>query len=427
MTGAVVPLPPNITRGTAAPALGAWLGTCARVPARGIPARMSSRRLESVTAGLATGGKHADGRFNEKDKQRASNADLSTLLFASHGLDMFPSYLSRWSISEVNALEARLESQLELVRHQKALLVGRTLASEGYVRSYVTENADTSLETVFVPEVVSILSRGGVAKQRAKFTQLLEQEDEEGWVFSFPLFTPEFCARLVAESASFREFEQVQGTGGPTRSTGAFGSAVLKHMGLGWLDEFLLDKVLNPAAALLYPAIHDRQQATLDWSHGYVASYRGKAVADIAGDSDDGDGDEYGDDDAAAAAAQPQNEAAQPRRRSSLAAHTDDSEVTLNVALTEGFTGGELRFRHLRGSLQEGATQGFSVLPAPGVAVVHMGRHLHEVLPVTAGERHQYIMWSRSNALRAMQCPCCWQNFRQGAQLRECVCGSAWN
>ena len=62
-----------------------------------------------------------------------------------------------------------------------------------------------------------------------------------------------------------------------------------------------------------------------------------------------------------------------------------------------------------------------------GKALLHMGRHLHEVLPVTGGERHQLILWARSSTLRKAQCPCCYQNFRQGGELRECVCGPAWN
>lgn len=36
--------------------------------------------------------------------------------------------------------------------------------------------------------------------------RLLEQEDDEGYVYSFPLLKPEFCARLVQEVAAFREF-----------------------------------------------------------------------------------------------------------------------------------------------------------------------------------------------------------------------------
>ena len=78
----------------------------------------------------------ADGRFNETpDRSKPERAaDLSRLLFASFGLDRFPRYLSRWSIEDVDALEVKLEAQLELVRCAIALLLlplhcaaGRTL------------------------------------------------------------------------------------------------------------------------------------------------------------------------------------------------------------------------------------------------------------------------------------------------------------
>ena len=111
------------------------------------------------------------------------------------------------------------------------------------------------------------------------------------------------------------------------------------------------------------------------------------------------------------------------------------------------FTGGELHFRHIRGTDWEGKTEPFSYLPRGtyctihnkshnlqlilglnypytfpcrrympemGIGLIHMGRHLHEVLPVTSGDRHQLILWARSASMRAKQCPCCWQNFRQG-------------
>ena len=49
--------------------------------------------------------------------------------------------------------------------------------------------------------------------------------------------------------------------------------------------------------------------------------------------------------------------------RPSLDAHTDDSEVTLNVGLADGFTGGALRFHHVRGTAWEGKTEPFSFVP----------------------------------------------------------------
>ena len=289
-----------------------------------------------------------------------------------------------------------------MVRRQREAMVEAARDYSAYVPRHVSEAA-LSVDTVLAPELAAALGRGGVQRSPAALLRLLEQEDDDGYVYSFPLLHPEFCARLIAEATSFREF-----SGALPSRPGRGASSALKHLGLRWLDEALLETVLKPLAPLLYPEMLEK--TPLDWVHGYVASYEGPAAASAepAMDGEDGAGGER-------------------RFGSQLNAHTDDSEITLNVGLVDGFEGGELHFRHVRGTDWEGRTEPFSYTPEPGIGLIHMGRHLHEVLPVTAGERHQLIVWARSSAMRAQQCPCCWQNFRQGQALRECVCGPAWN
>ena len=107
--------------------------------------------------------------------------------------------------------------------------------------------------------------------------------------------------------------------------------------------------------------------------------------------------------------------------RVSLVPHTDDSEVTLNVSLGRSFEGGALRLRALRCAAGEGVVQA-DITPRAGRAVLHLGQHLHEVTPVTAGERYALIMWMRSHAYRAATCPCC-MIFRR----ERCICAPAWN
>lgn len=133
--------------------------------------------------------------------------------------------------------------------------------------------------------------------------------------------------------------------------------------------------------------------------------------------------------------------------RSALVPHTDDSEVTLNVclgtqsqrqcsvslhALPAGagrrFAGGQLVMRGLRGEPHEvpapcarPARARMSVAdtcaqpqgehearlqPRPGHAVLHLGQHLHEVTPVTRGQRFALIMWCRSSAFRSKWASC---------------------
>jgi hypothetical protein len=107
--------------------------------------------------------------------------------------------------------------------------------------------------------------------------------------------------------------------------------------------------------------------------------------------------------------------------RVSLVPHTDDSEVTLNVGLGRQFEGGALRLRGLRCAAGEGRVQS-DIMPRAGCAVLHLGQHLHEVTPVTAGERYALIMWMRSQAYRAATCPCC-VTFRR----ERCICAPSWN
>ena len=107
--------------------------------------------------------------------------------------------------------------------------------------------------------------------------------------------------------------------------------------------------------------------------------------------------------------------------------HTDDAEVTLNVGLGRAFEGGDLVLGAVRGRAP--APEGDArIPPRPGVAVVHLGRQLHAVDAVTAGERRVLICWCRSMAgVRSRVCPCCWMNRRDGGEARDCICGDAWN
>lgn len=162
-------------------------------------------------------------------------------------------------------------------------------------------------------------------------------------------------------------------------------------MGLSWINKLLFHLVVRPISRQLFKET-ELQGGDLDFCHGYVAFY----------------------------AASPTTSA--PRER--LVAHTDDSEVTLNVCIGDEFEGGALNFRGLRGTDEAGQLLG-TFEPKLGTALLHAGRHFHEVTQVTAGNRHVYIMWARSwGSTRATECPCCYLNRRK---VNSCVCGPRWN
>ena len=112
-----------------------------------------------------------------------------------------------------------------------------------------------------MPEVVAVIKKGGGGAAIGQgLAQLLKQEDDAGYVYSFPLFTNAFCDLLVSEASSFREFTSALAEVG---APGGGGSPVLAQMGLGWLDQALLRLVVGPITALLYPQM--LAEHTLDW------------------------------------------------------------------------------------------------------------------------------------------------------------------
>ena len=86
--------------------------------------------------------------------------------------------------------------------------------------------------------------------------------------------------------------------------------------------------------------------------------------------------------------------------------------------------GGRFGSEACGGTGEEGDLVG-EVQPGWAPALLHAGRHLHEVTEVSGGDRYAYIVWARSwKSLRASTCPCCWINRRQDS---KCVCDSRWN
>jgi len=80
----------------------------------------------------------------------------------------------------------------------------------------------------------------------------------------------------------------------------------------------------------------------------------------------------------------------QPDKDASLRAHTDASSVTLNINLNlpgEDFSGSGVRFF-------DRDTQQVSELTfAPGTALIHHGSVAHESMPITHGERSNFVLW----------------------------------
>ncbi len=80
----------------------------------------------------------------------------------------------------------------------------------------------------------------------------------------------------------------------------------------------------------------------------------------------------------------------QPDTDTSLRAHSDASSVTLNINLNlpgEDFSGSGVRF------FDQETRQVSELTFAPGTALIHHGSVPHESMPITEGERSNWVLW----------------------------------
>jgi len=82
-----------------------------------------------------------------------------------------------------------------------------------------------------------------------------------------------------------------------------------------------------------------------------------------------------------------------------LEMHVDDAEVTLNVCLTDQFSGSGLSFCGCVGEKQF-FKHAFTYKHKKGRAVLHPGKQRHGADDITAGERYNLIVWCRSTEYR---------------------------
>ena len=392
------------------------LGTCRASPKRAFSS-MSSDPWQKVGGG-AVNEKERTHRVSEGESASSFDPSLhkAHLFHALEGLDRYPNYLSRWNVADMERLEASLEGQLQKVREQKQTVLDRRKGIEQLVNMIASRDESIrqllrcpesweQVKELLHPDAVKAIfsSRGfpvndatpadvldGTVKVDLDVAQLETLLDEELYdVYAFPLLSPSFCQRVrstlqtIAATANRTEAYQHLQLG---RRPIDFDT-----IGLGWLNDLLFHLILRPISRHLFES--RESLGDLDWRQGYMAAY----------------------------AARPTE--SEPRQR--LVTHTDDSEVTLNIGMGEGdYKGGELEFRDLRGTPGEGELLG-SIRPREGVALIHAGRHFHDVSAVTEGNRYNYIMWARSwQGVRKVTCACCWLNRRQG---NDCVCGKRWN
>ena len=359
------------------------------------------------------------------------------LYHALEGLERYPRYLSRWNDEDdIDRLEAALQAQIVKVRAQRDEIHQHRAATQSLLEEFLAQSPveyrtllqrpdswDTLKRDILDPGFSraieqSVKRRQSVVRlpwdelsdgddelvlEAAQLEPLMEQEVSE--VYSLPLFQPHYCQSLMAYLRDLSAYRQAKFHDGASSLHTRW--IDLDHVGLSWLNDILLHMVVQPISRHLF--LQDTGNAALDWRQGYLAAYTTPTKTD------------------------------QVRPRQGLTAHTDDSEVTLNLSLNGGaFQGGNLDMYGLRGTRDEGSYQD-TYIPEAGRALLHAGRYLHSVTELEAGERFALIVWCRSwRGIRHSTCPCCWLQRRGGngggdnkkkknGDTTSCICGAVWN
>lgn len=182
-------------------------------------------------------------------------------------------------------------------------------------------------------------------------------------VYSFQVFTPEFCKKFIEEISNFENTDLPKGRPNTMNNFG-----VLLNE-LGFDENFfspLRTNYLMPITRLLYPECGGN---TLDSHKAFTVHYK------IGEDLD-------------------------------LSYHYDNAEVTLNVSLGKEFVGGELFFGDMR-QVPLRDTECTQCEHVTSYGLLHRGQHMHGALPIQSGERINLIIWMRSSVVRNKLCPMC--------------------
>jgi len=181
-------------------------------------------------------------------------------------------------------------------------------------------------------------------------------KEEIPGVYSFKMFVPEFCKLLL------EEVDHYEKSGLPLSRPNSMNNygIIFDDIGFEPMMDIIVKDFITPFAKSLFK---NWGGETLDSHHAFMVKY--KLGEDI-----------------------------------SLDTHVDDSEVTLNVCLGKEFIDGKLYFHGIRDTPNE-HTDYFEFQHKLGVAIIHIGKHVHGASKITGGERCNLIIWCRSSVFRS--------------------------
>lgn len=368
-------------------------------------------------------------------RRGAPATEVASAMQGVFGIDHYRgANLAKLRREELLALEGSLASYLDRVKAALRGQDGEAALASLYrpVHPHLSQWAVASPERLLEDGIADFLrspSLGRLARGAGC-------EEVADWVYRVPLLRPEICEAILAEAEAHSSWLHELHTGPAERLPADLPegfwqrTSVLRRMGLGPLEDLLL-RFARICSDLLYPTLCSVEDgAGLDWSFGYVISYNASTAPPTAPTvgrepttptmtmTPTPTPDPMLEATSSVPAATPSPLLS---GRRGLVPHTDDSEVTLNIGLGRAFGGGSVVFHGLR-STDSAAKVSARITPAPGVALLHLGQHLHAVEDVTWGERHALIVWCRSTGYRSAVCPCCILHRRS-----SCVCDASWN
>jgi hypothetical protein len=327
------------------------------------------------------------GKINVKTKTGDPAYDMSKLFYGLYGMENFPGYLTaRFArdkhnhVNDLEFMEKQLEEKLAMVKKSKKVVVER----EQLLKTYVPKMTLPEPEQIFSKELLRATENNAYIP--SALTEVVPR------VYTFDLFTPEFCEQLLDQVKHFGEWKKEATTAAlPVTEDLSQQMTVVDQMGdMGEkLLDTLRDVIVDPLAKTLYPEVDDPNSKS-SYRYGFILGYSNKPGQEQIS-------------------------------RKKLDAHTDDSEVTLTVCLGRDYKGGEVVLRHLRSDPKEGEVQD-KIKMKTGEATLFLGQQMHEVQDITEGERYIFVLWFRREKYRAATCPCC-RMFRR----ERCVFGSEFN
>jgi predicted 2-oxoglutarate/Fe(II)-dependent dioxygenase YbiX len=200
----------------------------------------------------------------------------------------------------------------------------------------------------FVPSFKEAIRKGTDSSLRSILNE------ETPLVYSFDLFTEQFCKYLTQEVKNFEDSPFPKSRPNSMNNYGV----ILNDIGMEPVFDKLLE-IIKPLTAILYPQYAGD---SVDHHHSFIVQYKmGKDL--------------------------------------SLDMHTDDSEVTLNVNISDEFEGAPLNFCGFFGQTDQRRHQ-LTYIHQKGKAILHAGRHRHGAAEITSGERYNLIIWLRSSTFR---------------------------